>query len=268
MSKEIAYSYRILELDPTASAEAVKEAYRDQIKVWHPDRFLNDPRLLKKANERAKQINNAYETITAHLKLIEEEATRQRVEAERRLQKERQRAKQVAEARARAKARQGGDFTPGAEGVLSAGLGTGALRLGARVTEVEALLGPGTNRSRYEDVYFIDYEEKGIQARYSTAQDKVLALFFYCGEVGYEHFAPAHVTTDRGITWASTTEQVLKAYGKPKEDLGCAHPRIVEVPREGRLESVRERPWRRLVFRGIDFRFVEGLLVRIYIGPG
>ena len=51
---------RILEVEPAASAEEIRQAYRDQTKVWHPDRFSNDTRLQKKAEERIRQINSAY----------------------------------------------------------------------------------------------------------------------------------------------------------------------------------------------------------------
>jgi hypothetical protein len=55
--------YRLLDLDPAASDEEVKRACRDLTKVWHPDRFGNDPRLRKKAEEKLKAILEAYETI-------------------------------------------------------------------------------------------------------------------------------------------------------------------------------------------------------------
>jgi TonB family protein len=51
---------RILEVEPGASLEEIRQAYRDQTKVWHPDRFSNDLRLQKKAEEKTKQINLAY----------------------------------------------------------------------------------------------------------------------------------------------------------------------------------------------------------------
>jgi TonB family protein len=51
---------RLLEVEPGASAEEIRQAYRDQTKVWHPDRFSNDTRLQKKAEERIRQINSAY----------------------------------------------------------------------------------------------------------------------------------------------------------------------------------------------------------------
>ncbi len=55
--------YRLLDLDPAASDEEVKRACRDLTKVWHPDRFGNDPRLRQKAEEKLKAILEAYETI-------------------------------------------------------------------------------------------------------------------------------------------------------------------------------------------------------------
>ena len=37
--------YEILGLSQDASIEARKLAYKDLVKVWHPDRFSHDPRL-------------------------------------------------------------------------------------------------------------------------------------------------------------------------------------------------------------------------------
>jgi curved DNA-binding protein CbpA len=50
----------ILGLGPGATSVEIKEAYRDLVKVWHPDRFGSDPRLRQKAEDKLKQINNAY----------------------------------------------------------------------------------------------------------------------------------------------------------------------------------------------------------------
>jgi curved DNA-binding protein CbpA len=49
-----------LGLEPGASAQEIKSAYRDLAKVWHPDRFTHDPRLQQKAQEQLKEINDAY----------------------------------------------------------------------------------------------------------------------------------------------------------------------------------------------------------------
>jgi TonB family protein len=54
---------RTLEVEPGASLEEIKQAFRDQTKVWHPDRFSNDIRLQKKAEEKLKQINMAYQRL-------------------------------------------------------------------------------------------------------------------------------------------------------------------------------------------------------------
>jgi curved DNA-binding protein CbpA len=50
----------VLALRPGATPVEIKEAYRDLVKVWHPDRFGSDPRLRQKAEERLKQIIEAY----------------------------------------------------------------------------------------------------------------------------------------------------------------------------------------------------------------
>jgi len=63
---DIERCYEILELGPGASLEEVRQAYRDSVSIWHPDRFgERNPRLIKRAEEKIKQINEAYETLVA-----------------------------------------------------------------------------------------------------------------------------------------------------------------------------------------------------------
>jgi len=52
-----------LGLQSGASQEDINQAYRDLVTVWHPDRFANNLRLQKKAEENLKEINAAYEYI-------------------------------------------------------------------------------------------------------------------------------------------------------------------------------------------------------------
>ena len=54
----------LLGLKPGASAQEIKAAYRDLAKVWHPDRFAHDQRLQEKAQNKLKEINEAYEALT------------------------------------------------------------------------------------------------------------------------------------------------------------------------------------------------------------
>lgn len=54
---------RLLRVSRGASPSEIKEAYLDLAKVWHPDRFGQDPRLRAKAEEALKQINQAYQLL-------------------------------------------------------------------------------------------------------------------------------------------------------------------------------------------------------------
>jgi hypothetical protein len=61
---DIAAQYAILELDQNATAEEVRGAYLDLVKVWHPDRYQHEsPRLRLRAEEKLKAINRAYDLI-------------------------------------------------------------------------------------------------------------------------------------------------------------------------------------------------------------
>jgi uncharacterized protein YjbI with pentapeptide repeats len=60
---EVDDCYRVLEIAPGASQDEIRESWRDLVQVWHPDRFRDNPRLLRKAEERIKQINLAYDAL-------------------------------------------------------------------------------------------------------------------------------------------------------------------------------------------------------------
>jgi DnaJ-class molecular chaperone len=59
--------FEILDLPPGASLEEAKEAYRDIVHVWHPDRFSHHPRLKLKAEKKMKEINLAFAGVNAFL---------------------------------------------------------------------------------------------------------------------------------------------------------------------------------------------------------
>ncbi|MEH2199952.1 J domain-containing protein [Nostoc sp.] len=52
-------AYEILGLEPGASKAQVKRAYRQLVKIWHPDRFV-DQKQKQEAEEKIKSINVAY----------------------------------------------------------------------------------------------------------------------------------------------------------------------------------------------------------------
>jgi uncharacterized protein YjbI with pentapeptide repeats len=58
--------YFLLGVEPGAPAEQIKEAWRDLAQVWHPDRFGGNERLQHKAQEKLKEINQAYEKLRNH----------------------------------------------------------------------------------------------------------------------------------------------------------------------------------------------------------
>ena len=60
---DIRRCFEILEIDATASAEEAKQAYKDMVNIWHPDRFSQNPRLKQKAEKKLKDLNVAYETV-------------------------------------------------------------------------------------------------------------------------------------------------------------------------------------------------------------
>jgi TPR repeat protein len=66
MTDEIRECYRLLELEAGAPRDAVKVAYRELIKIWHPDRFPNDPKFLKRATEKTKALNEAFQKINSY----------------------------------------------------------------------------------------------------------------------------------------------------------------------------------------------------------
>lgn len=55
--------YTILEISPGATDAEIRSAWRELNKVWHPDRFGDDEVLRKKAEEKLKRINQAYEVL-------------------------------------------------------------------------------------------------------------------------------------------------------------------------------------------------------------
>lgn len=63
MITDLSKAYELLGVKPGVSSGELKAAHRDLAKVWHPDRFVHDPRLQEKAQEKLKEINEAYELL-------------------------------------------------------------------------------------------------------------------------------------------------------------------------------------------------------------
>ena len=50
--------YKVLGLEPGATDEQVKSAYKELVKKYHPDRYQNNP-LEELAEEKLREINEA-----------------------------------------------------------------------------------------------------------------------------------------------------------------------------------------------------------------
>ena len=58
------YIYKILEVDPSASDEEVKKAYRRMAMKYHPDKVSHlGEEFRKTADEKFKKVNDAYKRI-------------------------------------------------------------------------------------------------------------------------------------------------------------------------------------------------------------
>jgi len=64
---DIKECFEILDINPNSSLEDVKQSYRDMLNVWHPDRYSHNERLQQKANEKTKEILEAYNKIKSYL---------------------------------------------------------------------------------------------------------------------------------------------------------------------------------------------------------
>ena len=57
--------YKTLGIEPGASDEEIKRAYRELARKYHPDNYQNNP-LADLAEEKMKEINEAYDALTRH----------------------------------------------------------------------------------------------------------------------------------------------------------------------------------------------------------
>lgn len=64
--------YKVLGLDRTATDDEVKAAYRELAKKYHPDNYVGSP-LADLAQEKMKEINEAYDTVSKQRQKAREE---------------------------------------------------------------------------------------------------------------------------------------------------------------------------------------------------
>jgi curved DNA-binding protein CbpA len=63
LPREIRQAFFDLELPPGASQQEIREAYRKLLRMYHPDRFYNDPHRLRTASEVTHRVSLAYKRL-------------------------------------------------------------------------------------------------------------------------------------------------------------------------------------------------------------
>ncbi|MFN6559678.1 MAG: J domain-containing protein [Nostoc sp. ChiSLP01] len=67
MDNNLEQYYQVLGVSSDASVDEIKQAYKDLVQVWYPDRHANNPGLQRRAETKLKAINSAYEIIMESL---------------------------------------------------------------------------------------------------------------------------------------------------------------------------------------------------------
>lgn len=63
MNSDVRSAFDILGCEHSANLDECKQAYRDLVQVWHPDKYIHNSRLQNKATEEIKRINAAWDVI-------------------------------------------------------------------------------------------------------------------------------------------------------------------------------------------------------------
>jgi len=74
VSKREQYA-EILGVRPNASSKEIKKAYRDLCRVWQPERFSDQPRRQREAEEKLQKITEAYQHLQALHRRAQQQAT-------------------------------------------------------------------------------------------------------------------------------------------------------------------------------------------------
>lgn len=68
MTKEYIKYYRTLGIEPGASWAQLRKAYKGLVNAWHPDRFQQNPRQKRLAEEKTKEITRSYQELAEYYK--------------------------------------------------------------------------------------------------------------------------------------------------------------------------------------------------------
>ncbi|MHB8346117.1 MAG: J domain-containing protein [Acidiferrobacterales bacterium] len=66
MNREFLAYYHTLEAEPGCSWTQLRNSYRRLVRMWHPDRFYQEPERRSLAEEKIKEINRAYQALSGY----------------------------------------------------------------------------------------------------------------------------------------------------------------------------------------------------------
>lgn len=64
----------VLEVTPGAPMSEIEHSFRQLIKVWHPDRFADNPSLQSRATEKTTELTRSFQWLRRHQQAIHEAA--------------------------------------------------------------------------------------------------------------------------------------------------------------------------------------------------
>jgi curved DNA-binding protein CbpA len=102
MEDKIRKLYKLLDLEPGASIENVKRAFRELSHIWHPDNhFKKSEGVQARAEEKFKEISQAYQELKEHLGKEEDRSVQEEREAEETRRRKEEEARQEREKESR-----------------------------------------------------------------------------------------------------------------------------------------------------------------------
>jgi len=196
MTENMHQYYTSLELKTDASLEDAKKAYRNLVKLWHPDRFAGNQVLQCQANEKLCKINEAYEKVILTI-LQKEQFVRKEV---RKPVYDEPPRPQGPSLKSRFKVSQGD--------LLSL---LGKPRDSEEVSNYMANL----KESPYIEPYgcFYEFKNKGIGLLFN--HDVLISISLFAG--GYRGFRQFRGNIPGGLTFLNRRQDVKEKMGKPSQ---------------------------------------------------
>jgi len=65
-NENFSHYFKILGIEPSSDWQQVRKAYRHKARIWHPDRLPDIDNLRSQAEEKFKDVNNAFHTLSAY----------------------------------------------------------------------------------------------------------------------------------------------------------------------------------------------------------